>query len=95
MKIAFFALVAAALIASHNATALDVYKVKVTRKDQDIYVVEGGQTLYIKTAYCYEYAMWEDAVVVLKSQPFQGSIAIGKIVFTNGWTLCQVDSILQ
>ncbi len=77
-----------------SAIASDTYKVQVTRVSQDIYKVE-GQSIYIKTAFCYEFAMSETAILDLTSQPFSGSIDIGKIIFTNGSTTCQVDTILK
>lgn len=89
-KIAVFAVVA--LLNAAVGSATDVYKVQVTRVDQDTYRIE-GQGVFIKTAYCYEFATWEDAVVILKSQPVNGSIAIGKIVFTSGWKMCQIDTV--
>jgi len=78
------------------ANASDTYKIQVTRKGQDLYLVEGqGSSIYIKTAYCYEYATWEEAILILNSQPFSGSIAIGKLIFTSGGTTCQVDTIVR
>lgn len=71
------------------------YDLHVTRVSQDVYKVDGGATVYIKTAYCYEYATGEEAVLVLNMQPFNGSIDIGKLVFINSGTSCQVDTILQ
>lgn len=90
MRIAVFA--AVALMLSSGSAASNVYKVNLTRKDQDIYQIDYGNT-YVKTSYCYEMGIAEEAVLILKMQPFQGSIAIGKVVFTSGWTTCQVDSV--
>ncbi len=93
-KIAVIALCAALL--SNIAIASDTYKIQVTRTAQDLYKVEGqGSSVYIKTAYCYEYATWEEAILILNSQPFSGSIAIGKIIFTNGGSTCQVDTVVR
>lgn len=94
VKISVFAVVA--LLTCNATWASDTYKVQVTRKGQDLYKIEGqGGSMYIKTAYCYEYATWEEAILILNSQPFSGSIAIGKIIFTSGSTTCQVDMIVQ
>jgi hypothetical protein len=94
MKIAGIAIVSV-LICTTQAFASDTYKVQVTRKAQDLYEVEGiGKKVYIKTAYCYEYATYEEAILVLESQPFSGSIAIGKLIFTSGGSSCQVDTVL-
>ena len=90
MKIAVFAI--AALLAYCGAQASEVYKVRLTRVDQDVYRIDYGNT-YVKTSYCYQIGIAEEAVLILKIQPFQGSIAIGKIVFTSGWTTCQVDTV--
>lgn len=93
MKIA---VIAAFALLSNIAVASDTYKVQVTRKGQDIYQVEGqGNSVFIKTAYCYEYATWEEAILILDSPSFSGSIAIGKIIFTNSSTSCQVDTVLR
>jgi len=95
-KIAVIALCTALLSAMSVATASDTYKVQVTRKAQDLYKIEGqGSSIYIKTAYCYEYATWEEAILILDSQPFSGSIAIGKIIFTNSSSTCQVDTVIR
>jgi hypothetical protein len=95
MKTAVIAI--AALFATSAANASDTYKVQLTRKGQDLYLIEGqGGSTYIKTAYCYEYATWEEAILVLDSQPYSGSIAIGKLIFTGGGgASCQVDTILK
>jgi len=86
----------AALLISSAVFASDTYKVQVTRKGENLYLVEGiGKNIYIKTAYCYEYATWEDAILVIDGSPSSNSIAIGKIIFTSGNTTCQVDTILQ
>lgn len=78
------------------ADASQAYKVQVTRKGQDLYSIEGlGRSVYIKTAYCYEYATWQDAVLILNMQAFPNSIAIGRILFNKGRTSCQVDTILN
>lgn len=95
MRIAVFAI--AAMLIAMSAEGSDSYKVQVTRKGQDLYLIEGtGKNIYIKTAYCYEYATWEDAILVLDGSPSSGSVAIGKLVFTgSGSTTCQVDTVLQ
>jgi hypothetical protein len=97
MKIAISAMViAAGAFLSNPAFASDTYKIQVTRKGQDLYKIEGRtDSTYVKTAYCYEYATWEEAILILESQPFSGSIAIGKIIFTSSDTTCQVDTVLQ
>ena len=93
MKIAVFA--AAALLVS-VANASDTYKIQVTRTAQDLYKIEGqGSSIYIKTAYCYEFTTWGEAILILNTQPFSGSIAIGKLIFTSGGTSCQVDTIVR
>lgn len=45
---------------------IGVYEVRVTRKAQDLYKLE-GTNLYIETRYCYEYAFSEDAIMKLES----------------------------
>jgi len=89
------AVVMVCLLAPGLASA-ETYDLHVTRVGQDLYKIEGtGQTVYIQTAYCYEYATWGEAVLVLNSQPFQGSIDIGKLIFTDSGTTCQVNTVLQ
>lgn len=79
-----------------NQARATTYDIHVTRKGQDLYaIVDQGNVLYIQTAYCYEYATDEEAILVLNITPFDGSIDIGKLVFTDSGTSCQVNTILQ
>lgn len=87
--------VVAALFTSQSAFASETYKVQVTRISKDLYRIEGQQKTFIKTAYCYEYATWQEAVLLLDIQCASGCINIGKLVFTDSKTSCQVDLVFR
>ncbi len=55
------------------------YDVSLTRETDDLYSIV-GETLYIKTRYCYEYAIRDDAV--LKIESLQG-YTLGKLIFVD------------
>jgi len=72
--------------------ASDYYKVQVTRKAQDLYVVD-GQGIYIKTRYCYEYVYSSDAIVKIDS-PY--GYTVGEIIFVgNSGGKCDIEKLLQ
>ena len=73
-----------------EAVASDVYKVTVTRKDQDLYEVQGGN-VYIKTRFCYEYVFSDEAILRIDST---AGYSIGKI-FYNGGASCDVEKVLR
>lgn len=43
------------------------YQVEITRKGSNLYEII-GQDLFIETRYCYEYATYDDAILVIESQ---------------------------
>jgi hypothetical protein len=51
------------VIMSDVCYAADYYKVSVTRKDSNLYKIDGTD-LYIRTKYCYEYATGQKAILV-------------------------------
>jgi len=53
------------------------YSISVTRKDDNFYKVD-GTNIYIETSYCYEYAIMDDAILIVKSY---GSRKYGTIIF--------------
>lgn len=62
-------------------TKLDegTYKVDITRKDANLYKIE-GTNLYIKTEYCYEYCYSEEVILVV----YTGSrYSYGEIIFID------------
>ncbi|WP_448171396.1 hypothetical protein [Rhizobacter fulvus] len=80
---------AVSMLFAGTAFAADVYKVTVTRKDQDLYKVDGGKN-YVVTRYCYEYAYGDEAILRIDST---GGFSIGKIIFSTG-TSCEVEKVL-
>lgn len=40
------------------------YEIELTRKDSNLYHVYGTD-IYIKTRYCYEYATYDDAILIV------------------------------
>jgi hypothetical protein len=72
--------------------ASDFYKVSVTRKGQDLYLID-GQNIYIKTRYCYEYAYSEEAILQIDSLY---GYNVGQINFTGlSGTKCDVEKIIR
>lgn len=63
MKQIVAAIVALTFAVPTTAAAADHYKVSVTRKDSNVYKVEGTD-YWIKTKYCYEYAYSQAAIIV-------------------------------
>ena len=53
------------------------YKVSVTRKASNLYMVDGTD-FYLETRYCYEYATYDDAFLVVESNY---GYTKGKIIF--------------
>jgi hypothetical protein len=65
------------------------YDVNVTRVEQDLYKVTGFD-MYIKTAYCYEYAYYQDAVV-----SYDKNSSTNAILFTESGESCKVKSVYR
>ncbi len=53
------------------------YKVRLSRKGSNIYKVEGTK-FWIETRYCYEYANWEEVILIVESNY---GYSKGKIIF--------------
>ncbi len=53
------------------------YKVTLTRKGSNIYRVDNTK-LWIETRYCYEYATWEEAMLIVESSY---GYSRGKVIF--------------
>lgn len=70
----------------------DYYKVRVTRKNQDLYEVV-GQSAYVMTRYCYEYVYYSDAILKIDAT---AGYTIGEIIFVgNGSNKCDVAKLLR
>ena len=55
------------------------YKVNITRKDANLYKVD-GTNFYIRTKYCYEYCYSEEVILVV----YTGSrYSYGKVIFID------------
>lgn len=55
------------------------YEISITRKDADLYKIEGTD-FYIKTKYCYEYCYSEEVILVV----YTGSrYSYGKVIFLD------------
>lgn len=79
-------------LAYQPSFASDFYKVSVTRKDQDLYLIDGNG-IYIKTRYCYEYAYSEEAILQIDSTV---GFTVGQIIFTGlSSTKCDVEKIIR
>ena len=60
-------------------TQMGKYQVTVSRKDQDLYKVE-GTNIYIQTQFCYEYAIHDEAILDIDSTI---GITIGTLYFID------------
>jgi hypothetical protein len=65
------------------ASAADRYQVSLTRKDSNLYKVD-GQPFWIQTRYCYVYGYGEDAV-----------LSPDEVVFLDDTEKCDVKRILK
>jgi hypothetical protein len=70
-----------------GAALAETYEVSVTRKDRNLYRVD-GKPLLIQTKYCYEYAYSE--VAFLKWQGYGG-----KLIFVDSEASCDVKAVFQ
>jgi hypothetical protein len=69
-----------------SASALaENYEVGVTRKDSNLYNVD-GKTIYIHTRYCYEYVYYKSAYLRMDGYS-------GEIVFLDSGEECDVRSV--
>lgn len=55
------------------------YSVNITRKDADLYKIDGTD-LYIKTKYCYEYCYSEEVILVVYTT---SRYSYGKVIFID------------
>lgn len=82
--------VAATLLTAALAHA-EVYSVTVTRKDQDLYRIDGTR-LYVETRWCHEFAYGEEAI--LRYDPNEGPYGSNKLVFVSSDTVCDVVRVI-
>ncbi|WP_145600806.1 hypothetical protein [Yersinia frederiksenii] len=75
------------LISISFSTTAATYEVSVTRKDSNLYVIDGKNTL-IHTRYCYTYAYSEDAY--LRTEGYSD-----KLIFIDSKDSCDVQRILE
>lgn len=75
--------VALATLGPGSVAAADRYQVSLTRKDSNLYKVD-GQPVWIQTRYCYVYGYSEDAVV-----------SSDEVVFLDDTEKCDVKRILK
>jgi len=70
--------------------ARDTYRVTVTRKEANLYKIDGTKT-FIKTKYCYEYVYAEDALLTYQPKGLDNKLIFDKRPLT---TSCAVESLL-
>ena len=80
----------ASLLTFEPAMAADVYKLTVTREEQDLYAVQGSR-IYIKTKVCFQFVYSDEAILRVGSPR---AIIIGKIFFPGGAS-CNVEEIFR
>ena len=69
-----------------SAAQAEIYKVSLTRKDTNFYQIDNGK-LYLRTKYCFEFAMGQDAIIDTDKQ---------EVVFLGySPSKCDVDMILS
>lgn len=74
------------LLVSAQSALSETYEMSVTRKDNQIYKVD-GKDVVIQTRYCYAYVYSQDAI--LKSNGYGG----GDLIFMDGTCKCDVKAI--
>ena len=77
---------ALALLLAHAALA-GTYEIKVTRKDSNLYKVD-GKNVIIKTKYCYEYVYSADAILRMSGRS-------GKLIFLDQDNSCDVEAVYE
>lgn len=88
----FYLLASALMLVAVPAAASDYYKVQVTRKAQDLYLVD-GQGIYIKTRYCYEYSYSADAILKIDSEY---GYNVGEIIFAESSSAkCDIEKLIR
>ncbi|OBX06429.1 hypothetical protein QV09_12185 [Gallibacterium salpingitidis] len=65
----------------------EFYKVEIRRESSNLYQTREG--IYIKTKFCYEYAIWESAILSYDKYSYNN-----KLIFNNGQS-CEVEKILN
>lgn len=55
------------------------YQIELSRKGSDIYKVN-GEDIYIETQYCYEYASYQEAILIIESNY---GYSKGKVIFLD------------
>jgi hypothetical protein len=80
----------ASLLTFEPAMAADVYKLTVTREEQDLYAVQGSR-IYIKTKVCFQFVYSDEAILRVDSPR---AVIIGKIFFPGGAS-CDVEEIFR
>jgi len=84
MRVCMRALVLlAALSATSSAFAADRYNVALTRKDRNLYKVD-GKPIWVQTRYCYVYGYGEEA-----------ALSADEIVFLDSSEKCDVKRVLK
>lgn len=79
-----------ALIAVATVASAEVYSVRVTRKDSNLYKIEAQYPpIYIVTKYCYEYAYSAEAILKYEPNDYNN-----KLIFDSG-TTCEVSKVLR
>ena len=84
MKRVFFA---AVFLAAASLVHAEVYSVRVTRRESNVYV-DREQRIAIITKYCYEYATEEKAALIYDRYDTYNN----KLVFSSG--TCAVDKVV-
>lgn len=74
-----------------SLTSAETYKVNVSKESDNLYKVNyQSGNVYIKTKYCYEIAMFDDAILV-----YDGYSYDNKIIFLSNNETCEVDKVLS
>lgn len=81
----------AAVLLTVAAAYAEVYSMTVTRKDTDLYRIDGTR-LYVETRWCYEFAIGEEAI--LRYDPNEGPYGSNKLVFVSSDTVCDVVRVI-
>lgn len=77
--------VALAILFAHSAFA-GTYEIRVTRKESNIYSVD-GKGIIIKTKYCYEYVYGSEAILRTSGRS-------GKLIFIEEDNSCDVEVVV-
>lgn len=86
-------LLCAAFLVPASRVAADRYEVTVTRKDSNLYKVD-GQSYWIRTRYCQEYTYGGDAIILWYGKGSYSNALVFLDFEGNRKASCEIEALL-